>query len=111
MMRQLFFGFIYKQKCERTDVGCHNKQHIHVRYQGKKSSISLKDGSVLAGDFSAKQLRLVLALIDIHKDELMADWKLVASGEEPFRFAPLQQAQSLPLRITTNERLQNHGTL
>jgi len=28
--------------------------------------------------------------IDIHKDELMADWELAVSGEEPFRIAPLQ---------------------
>lgn len=42
------------------------------------------------GDFPAKQLRLVQAWIDIHKDELMADWELAASGEEPFRIAPLR---------------------
>ncbi len=68
----------------------HNKPHIHVRYQGKKPSNSIEDGTVLAGDFPAKQLRLVLAWIDLHKDELMADWELAVSGEEPFRIAPLQ---------------------
>ena len=66
------------------------KPHIHIRYQGKKASLSIEDGTVLAGDFPAKQLRLVLAWIDIHHDELMADWELAVSGEEPFRIAPLQ---------------------
>ncbi len=56
----------------------------------KKASISIEDGTVLAGDFPAKQLRMVIAWIDIHKDELMADWELAVSGEEPFRIAPLQ---------------------
>jgi len=45
---------------------------------------------VLAGDFPAKQLRMGIAWIDIHKDELIADWELAVSGEEPFRIAPLQ---------------------
>lgn len=72
------------------DTGRHNKPHIHVRYQGKKVSISIEDGALLAGDFPPKQLRLVLAWIDIHQDELMADWELAVSGEEPFRIAPLQ---------------------
>jgi hypothetical protein len=56
----------------------------------KKASISIEDGTVLAGKFPPKQLRMVLAWIDIHKDELMADWELAVAGEEPFRIAPLQ---------------------
>ena len=72
------------------DTGRHNKPHIHVRYQGSKASIAIEDGTVLAGDFPTKQLRMVLAWIEIHKDELIADWELVASGEEPFRIPPLQ---------------------
>lgn len=46
----------------------------------------------ISKEFDAKKvlLRLVLAWIDIHKDELLADWELAVSGEEPFRIAPLQ---------------------
>ncbi|MFQ5687254.1 MAG: DUF4160 domain-containing protein [Candidatus Scalindua sp.] len=50
----------------------------------------MEDGTALAGKFPPKQLRMVLAWIDIHKDELMADWELAVAGEEPFRIAPLQ---------------------
>jgi hypothetical protein len=28
--------------------------------------------------------------MDIHREELMADWKLACAGEEPFGIAPLQ---------------------
>jgi hypothetical protein len=84
----MFYGIIvtiyYK------DISRHNIPHIHVRYQGKKASISIEDGTVLAGNFPAKQLRLVLAWVDIHKDELFADWELAVSGEAPFRINPLQ---------------------
>jgi hypothetical protein len=72
------------------DTGRHHKPHIHVRYQGKKASVALDDGSVLAGEFPPKQLRMVQVWIDIHRDELMADWELAVAGDEPFRIAPLQ---------------------
>lgn len=68
----------------------HNKPHIHVRYSGQKASISIDDGAVLAGGIPSKQLRLVQAWIEIHRDELYADWELAVNGEEPFRIAPLQ---------------------
>jgi hypothetical protein len=31
---------------------------------------------------------MVQAWIEIHKDELFADWELAAAGEELFRIAP-----------------------
>jgi hypothetical protein len=83
----MFFGIIVSIFYE--DTSRHHKPHIHVRYQGKKASIAIEDGSLLGGDFPAKQLRMVQVGIDILK-ELMANWELVISGEEPFRVAPLQ---------------------
>ncbi len=84
----MFYGILVAIYYE--DRGRHNKPHIHVRYQGKKASISIEDGTILAGNFPVKQLRMVLAWIEIHQDELMADWELAVSGEEPFRISPLQ---------------------
>ncbi len=84
----MFYGILVAIYYE--DTGRHHTPHIHVRYQGKKAAISLEDSTVLAGDFPAKQLRPVLAWIEIHHDELLADWELAVSGEEPFRIPPLQ---------------------
>jgi hypothetical protein len=52
--------------------------------------MAIDDGRVLAGDFPPRQLRMVQVWIDIHRDELMADWELAVAGDEPFRIAPLQ---------------------
>lgn len=49
----------------------------------------LGDGEILAGDLPRKQLRLVQAWIELHRDELMADWELAVSGENPYKIAPL----------------------
>ena len=68
----------------------HHAKHIHVRYTGHNASIAIDDGRVLAGELPTKQLKMVQAWIEIHKDELFADWELAANGEQPFRVAPLQ---------------------
>jgi hypothetical protein len=40
-----------------------------------------------AGDI--KQARPAQASIEMRRDELMADWELAASGESPYKIAPL----------------------
>jgi hypothetical protein len=84
----MFYGIIiaifYKDNVQ------HNTPHIHVRYQGYKASVSIIEGNIIAGEFPQKQLRMVQAWIEIHRDELFADWELAVSGEEPFRIAPLR---------------------
>lgn len=68
----------------------HNLPHIHVRYQGEEAVLSIDDGSVIDGNLPRKQIRMVQAWIEIHKEELLVDWELAVNGEEPFRIAPLQ---------------------
>ena len=67
----------------------HGVPHIHARYSGYEASIRIDDGEVLAGELPRKQLRLVQAWIELHRDELMADWELAAAGENPYKIAPL----------------------
>ena len=35
------------------------------------------------------ELRLVQAWIELHRDELMADWELAVNGKSPYKIAPL----------------------
>ncbi len=68
----------------------HHLPHIHVRYQSDEASILIEDGSVLDGTLPSKQLKMVQAWVEIHKEELVVDWELAVNGDEPFRIAPLQ---------------------
>ena len=68
----------------------HHLPHIHARYQDSEAAISLEDGDVLDGSLPSKQLKMVQAWIEIHKEELFVDWDLAVNGETPFRIAPLQ---------------------
>ena len=84
----MFYGILVAMLFEDNDR--HNLPHIHVRYSGEKASVAIEDGRVLAGSIPGKQLKMLQAWIEIHKDELFADWELAVAGEQPYRIAPLQ---------------------
>lgn len=84
----MFFGILISIFFKDDEQ--HHLPHVHARYQGMKASVSIEDGSVLGGELPPKQLRMVQVWIDIHREELMADWDLAVNGDEPFRIAPLQ---------------------
>ena len=68
----------------------HKRPHIHVRYERYKASLAISDGRVLAGDFPEKKLKMVQVWMDLHREELMANWTLAKAGTEPFKIQPLQ---------------------
>ena len=63
--------------------------HFHAKYAESEASIGIGDGEVLSGELPRKQLRLVQAWVELHRDELTADWELAASGENPYKIDPL----------------------
>lgn len=67
----------------------HNLPHFHAKYAEYEASIRIEDGEVLAGELPRKQLRLVQAWVELHRDELQADWELAVSGENPYKITPL----------------------
>lgn len=83
----MFFGIIVRMQSERG--GRHNKPHIHALYGDEEIVVSI-EGEVLEGAFPNKQLRLLLAWITIHEDELKANWDLLSNGEEYFKIEPLR---------------------
>ncbi len=52
--------------------------------------MSIPDGQLLQGNLPPKQMKLLLAWIALHEEELMIDWDLSVQGQEPFRIPPLQ---------------------
>lgn len=68
----------------------HNLPHIHVKYQEQEIVLSIPEGNILEGELKNEKLRLVLAWIEIHKDELIADWELASSGQKLFQIEPLR---------------------
>ncbi len=83
----MFYGIIIRMYM--LDSKHHDLAHIHARYGEFEASIGIEEGEVLAGELPRKQLRLVQAWIELRRDELMADWELAASGENPCKIDPL----------------------
>jgi len=84
----MFYGIIIQMLFFDSDK--HNKPHIHVRYGEFKASIDIETAEVLAGEFPKRQLRIVQAWIEIHRDELLANWSLAVEGEPIFKIDPLK---------------------
>ena len=84
----MFYGIIVSLYF--LDNKRHKKPHIHAKYQEQEAVVSIADGKVLEGRLPPAKMRLLLAWIEIHKDELAADWELAASGQQPYRIEPLR---------------------
>jgi hypothetical protein len=84
----MFYGIIIQMFF--MDNKRHKRPHIHVRYQDFEMALSIPEGEVLEGKLPGKKLRLVQAWIEIHRDELMADWELASQGQSVFKIDPLK---------------------
>lgn len=83
----MFYGIIIRMYL--LDSKHHHLPHLHARYGEFEASVGIGDAEILAGELPRKQLRLVQAWIELHRDELMADWELAVSGETPYKIDPL----------------------
>lgn len=81
-----FFGIIVRMQYEVG--GKHNSPHVHAEYQGFEVSIDF-DGNVLAGTFAKKQLKVLQAWMEVHKDELEANWKVYQEEGTWFKIDPV----------------------
>jgi hypothetical protein len=83
----MFFGIIIRMYYAPKE---HNPPHIHVYYQNESATFKISDCELLEGSMPSRQTRMVQAWIEIHKDELLADWELCQNGEKPFNIEPLK---------------------
>lgn len=84
----MFYGIIVRMFF--MDNKEHNFPHIHVEYAEYTAVIRIPDGDILAGKFPPNKLKLVQAWIEIHNEELMADWRLAVSGQPVFKIEALK---------------------
>jgi hypothetical protein len=83
----LFYGIVVRMYDEAD--GRHNKPHIHAEYSGSEVALDL-DGNILEGKLPPGKMKLLLAWIEIHKEDLEANWMLLSEGKQFFRIDPLK---------------------
>lgn len=67
----------------------HMPPHFHAEYGGKKVLVNILHGVVMKGVFPFKQLKLVLAWCEIHREELLKNWENAQLHKELYKIEPL----------------------
>lgn len=68
----------------------HSTPHIHAEYAEHEATIAIEDGAILGGSLPLAKMKLVQAWIEIHKEDLLVNWKLAVAGEPVFKIDPLK---------------------
>jgi len=84
----MFFGIIIRMFYR--DNKQHHLPHIHAEFQNDIAVFGISDGSILEGAFPPSKKKLVEAWIEIHHEELLANWQLAVNGETVFRIKGLE---------------------
>lgn len=84
----MFYGLIIRMYDFDTDQ--HHLPHIHVEYGDDNAVFNIEDGEIVTGKLPKNKTRLVQAWIELHQEELMADWKLACEGLDIFKIEPLK---------------------
>jgi hypothetical protein len=84
----MFYGIIVSMYY--FDTRQHHRPHIHVEYQEQEVVLAIPEGEVLEGSLKTNKMKLVQAWIEIHQEELLADWELASQGEQIFKIEPLK---------------------
>ena len=84
----MFYGLLVSMYF--IDSKRHRLPHIHVRYQNDEAVFSIPDGRLLEGRLPTGKTKLLLAWIEIHQEELMANWALAINGQSIFKIDPLK---------------------
>lgn len=81
-----FYGIIIRMYKE-TDSK-HNIPHIHAEYNGKYIVIDF-NGTILEGNFPIKKRNILVAWVNLHEEELQANWKMLSADGQYFKIKPL----------------------
>ena len=84
----MFYGLIIRMYY--FDNQQHNTPHIHVHYQDDSAVIEIPTGKLLEGKLPNAKMKLLAAWIELHQEDLMADWQLAINGESVFKIDPLR---------------------
>ncbi len=84
----MFYGIVIQMYF--FDTKQHHRAHFHAKYQNFSVTIAIDTGEVLEGKFPPAKLKLVDAWLEIHREDLMADWQLAVEGGQVFQVEPLR---------------------
>jgi len=70
--------------------GDHQPPHFHAIYGDDEAAISIEDGSFIAGSLPRRASNLLTEWIDLHRNELLANWRASIDNEPLQPIDPLE---------------------
>ncbi len=67
----------------------HSPPHFHAIYGEYEITVEIESG-IINGRFPKRALRLVLEWLDLHKDELLENWRLAEHRRPLNKITPLE---------------------
>ena len=67
----------------------HAPPHFHARYSGSEMRVNIESGEIMSGSLPQAARRHVLEWLDLHRAELMEDWKLAEERKPLNNIEPL----------------------
>ncbi|MDO9139178.1 MAG: DUF4160 domain-containing protein [Methylobacter sp.] len=67
---------------------------VKCRHEYRRDTLavySILDGAVLAGNLPPNKHKLVVAWLEIHGEDMLADWNLAVQSSKPFPIKGLDQ--------------------
>lgn len=81
----MFYGILIRM----FNTSERNSPHFHAMYQGHEAIFNM-EGELTNGEMPKKQLKLISAWTELHKDELLANWELAINGQPLYKIDPLR---------------------
>lgn len=81
----MFFGIIIRM----YNTNEHNPPHFHAYYQGHTAVFNM-EGEIIEGSMPRRQTKFIAAWAEIHKDELLANWRLAMDEQPLYKIDPLR---------------------
>ena len=78
-----FYGIVI-----RMHFGDHLPPHFHASYGGEEITVEILTGAI-EGRFPRRALALVLDWLDMNREPLMQNWRMLEANRVPARLEPL----------------------
>ena len=68
----------------------HGHPHFHARHADGEAKVRIDQVEVIESSVDVRQLRLVLAWAELHREELLENWRRARAGDTLLEIEPLR---------------------
>lgn len=66
----------------------HSRPHFHAKVGEHSAVFDIATGEILVGEIPLPKAKVVIAWAEVHKKELLANWRRLKAGEKHVQISP-----------------------